>query len=281
MSKRARAALAALREWRTRTWNRRRSRRCRKEERKESSSVLQKPRPVFTSSSPLSSPLLPPQHPPSRSGASGSRAVRSARGRASSRQQSGWEERERGCEPAGGKAPSEGARAEEEKIKLHLGGKFYQGIVIVSWQLLSIWVISWRDWLNRRNVFPSEMIFSNSLIEPDPVVLRRASKRLIRPTWPAMMTALIGALKNNPRVSFVMGFFNDSARFVAMRKHAFIQLYVIKLNHYEEWWWRWWSLRWLMMIQNSTSREKHLFQSQAVETTAGWQLILKSIIVIL
>lgn len=29
------------------------------------------------------------------------------------------------------------------------------------------------------------MIFSNSLIDPDPAVLRRGSKELIRPTWPA------------------------------------------------------------------------------------------------
>lgn len=68
----------------------------------------------------------------------------------------------------GGEKKKTFGESTEEKIKLHLGGKFYQGIVIVSWQLLSIWVISRRDWFNKRNPFPSEMIFSNSLIEPDP-----------------------------------------------------------------------------------------------------------------
>lgn len=75
-------------------------------------------------------------------------------------------QRGREAESEGGKKPF--GESTEEKIKLHLGGKFYQGIVIVSWQLLSIWVISRRDWFNKRNLFPSEMIFSNPLIEPDP-----------------------------------------------------------------------------------------------------------------
>lgn len=52
-------------------------------------------------------------------------------GRQASRQESSGEG-ERLEARRGKTTPSERTPAEEEKIKLHLGGKFYQGIVIVS-----------------------------------------------------------------------------------------------------------------------------------------------------
>lgn len=225
------------------------------------SSDQQKPPPVsrgLIRKKSFSSPA-PPQRPPSHSSAAtfGRQAGRQA-GELRRGREGGWK---RGGETT----PSERPRAEEEKIKLHLGGKFYQGIVIVSWQLLSIWVISRRDRLNRRNLFPSEMIFSNSLIDPDPAVLRRGSKRLIRPTWPADDDSRYwgwGSLKIIRGCLLLCDFFNDGIRIVAMWKHVFIQLYVIKLNRFEAWWW---SLHWLKTLPIA---HWNTFHSQKVEVKA-------------